>query len=582
MFRRIYHRCITMPVCWVCRCVFRGFLDRLPRMIWAEDDHGTFLWGNALYKKHQNSGYLFKKSRPIWEKGPIHLFSTPPPDDDLFSSSENLVSLPRNAIDHFSAPIAIYNDRQQLIFCNRAYKELTHISDDFLSKKPTISEVLDYLYSSQYFIDPQQISEIKRKQTSFFSNLNHPIEDTEQASRNRTLRKVIYPRPDGGLIFFFEDLSLQLDMEREHQIVLKVQDEAVNHLQEGIVVFGGNNRIRLSNRAFGRLWSLTSAQREEGRHLSDLLEDVRPQCQIEPEVWDVFKHNTLASMADRVHKTGQIQLQHGKLLSFFYAPLPDGGYILSYLDITAKSQIEEALKLHQASQIQSQKDEKALMMQMLSDLREPLHKLTSTTEFLTHGHHTATHTATLTQGLLQAAHSVTQLVCHFVDWIQIEHHEMVLHKNTFSLSTMIKFLRDHIHDDSNQRQVSITEAPNNHVDFYGDEGRIKQIIFSLCSMMTQNPSCQDKVQIYIKSDQKGLYIDLNFFMNFFDINHYMTLDCLNASPKTHAPSMHESLHTKLLKGLISLHHGTVHFHTQKNIGIISCFFPLESSANNQA
>ncbi len=62
----------------------------------------------------------------------------------------------------------------------------------------------------------------------------------------------------------FENLTEQVDLETRYNTLVKVQGETIDHLSEGVAVFGADGRIRLSNPAFRALWGITEAEAEAG------------------------------------------------------------------------------------------------------------------------------------------------------------------------------------------------------------------------------------------------------------------------------------------------------------------------------
>ena len=65
----------------------------------------------------------------------------------------------------------------------------------------------------------------------------------------------------------FENLTEQVSHETRYNTLLQVQGETIDHLSEGVAVFGPDGRIRLSNPAFRALWGITETQAAPGTHI---------------------------------------------------------------------------------------------------------------------------------------------------------------------------------------------------------------------------------------------------------------------------------------------------------------------------
>ena len=60
-----------------------------------------------------------------------------------------------------------------------------------------------------------------------------------------TLRTVRNPHPFGGLLFFYEDVSDRLELERSHNTLEAVQRVTLDNLSQGVAVYGGDGRLKL-------------------------------------------------------------------------------------------------------------------------------------------------------------------------------------------------------------------------------------------------------------------------------------------------------------------------------------------------
>jgi PAS domain-containing protein len=65
-------------------------------------------------------------------------------------------------------------------------------------------------------------------------------------------------------------------LERSYNKLTEVQRETLNNLHEGVAVFGGDGRLRLSNPEFARLWNLAPEDLADRPHVAELIEKTRP------------------------------------------------------------------------------------------------------------------------------------------------------------------------------------------------------------------------------------------------------------------------------------------------------------------
>ena len=107
-----------------------------------------------------------------------------------------------------------------------------------------------------------------------FTSLGAPQQELMHLPDDRTLRVSVAPHPLGGLIFVYEDVTDRLALERSYNTLIEVQRETLDHLNEGIAVFGSDGRLKLSNPAFAAMWKLVARRsRRRAAYQRDRRED---------------------------------------------------------------------------------------------------------------------------------------------------------------------------------------------------------------------------------------------------------------------------------------------------------------------
>ena len=59
---------------------------------------------------------------------------------------------------------------------------------------------------------------------------------------------------------------------KRYNALIRMQSETLDHLNDGVVVFGSDGRLRMSNPAFSRLWDFQEDQLEGEPHVAAVLE----------------------------------------------------------------------------------------------------------------------------------------------------------------------------------------------------------------------------------------------------------------------------------------------------------------------
>jgi PAS domain-containing protein len=138
----------------------------------------------------------------------------------------------------------------------------------FLESKPGNAETARPAARRQKL--PEQLNwKSGRKRRSVYQALDTQS-DLWHLPNGQTLRVFATARPQGGATWVFENLTEQVDLETRYNTLVKVQGETIDHLSEGVAVFGPDGRIKLSNPAFRALWGITEVEAKPGTHIRAL------------------------------------------------------------------------------------------------------------------------------------------------------------------------------------------------------------------------------------------------------------------------------------------------------------------------
>jgi signal transduction histidine kinase len=284
-----------------------------------------------------------------------------------------------DTLDQLTTAVAMFDAAQKLRFHNNAFQTLWGLDAGFLESAPDTGAVLDRLRSDGKL--PEQ-PEWRRWRESMLAIYRQPdaAEHWWHLPDGRTLRVLANPQPKGGAIWVFENLTEKFDMESRYNTMVKVQGETLDHLAEGVVVFGPDGKIRLSNPAFAALWALPDELTAEGAHISS----VKNFCdkQTGESHWKGFVELVTGFDESRQSKSGHIPLLSGAVLAFAQVPLPKGQTMLTFVDVTDSANVERALTerndaLRRADQLKNE-----FVQHVSYELRSPLTNIIGFTELL--------------------------------------------------------------------------------------------------------------------------------------------------------------------------------------------------------
>ncbi|ATN32232.1 alkaline phosphatase [Rhizobium sp. ACO-34A] len=402
---------------------FEALLDAIEQPVWQRDADGRLLWVNHAYSEAVEAGspdQAVRESREVLTsltrekikasvtpESPFHdTVSTAVRGNRTFfdvvdvrgpagscgmaidvSQKEALreelkrtLKSHAETLDHLATPVAIFDGDRRLQFFNQAFVQLWELDHAFLEARPDHAELLDRLRSAHKL--PEQLSwkAWKENTLAVYRSLDTQTE-LWHLPNGQTLRVIASAHPQGGATWVFENLTEQVDLETRYNTLLRVQGETIDHLSEGVAVFGPDGRIQLSNPAFRALWGITEAEARHGTHIRAIETACAPSYD-KPDGWKGFSKIITSFEDERPSSQGTLELYSGLVLDYAVTPLPNAQTMLTFVNITDSVRAERALKEKNEALRKADELKNDFVQHVSYELRSPLTNIIGFTDLL--------------------------------------------------------------------------------------------------------------------------------------------------------------------------------------------------------
>ncbi len=386
-------------------------------------------------------------------------------------------------LENLATAIAIYGPDQRLKFFNTAFAQLWKLDEDWLRTEPGAAELLEMLREKRRLPEYADFPAFKRQRLRLFTSLLDPLEELIYIPDGTTLHSRIAPHPMGGLLFTYDDVTDRLSLERSYNTLIAVQRETLDHLYEGVAVIGSDGRLKLTNPAYSRMWRLTVEDLTDEPHIASITEKTKGFFDHGGD-WPSYRDRLLSRLTSREPRAGRLERTDGSILDYATVPLPDGGVLLSYLDVTDTSRVETALR-ERAEALEAADRLKSEFISSVSyELRTPLNTIIGFAEILANLYFGSLNPRQLEycRGILVSSERLLSIIDDMLDLASIEAGKMSLDLGPVDPRTLVDEVAAVMQDmaRSQDLKLSVEYAAEMPV-LEGDGRRLKQALCNLVS-----------------------------------------------------------------------------------------------------
>ncbi|MEL6093603.1 PAS-domain containing protein [Bartonella schoenbuchensis] len=479
-------------------------------------------------------------------------------------------------LDQISTAVAIFDTHQKLKFCNHAFKVLWPLENSFLESEPSHSLFLEQLREKGLLGEHPDWRAWKEELFKAYQQ----IESDQQIWNlpdGRTVRVIASPHPQGGVTWFYENLTEKIDLERRYNTLIKIQGETLDKLSEGVVVFGTDGRLRLSNPALSKLWSLPYNLLVEGTHITQL----QTHCSTLTvgQEWEQFTKFITGFADKRDAYSGRIDLKNGTIIDYTLVPLPNGQTMLTFVNVTDSVHIARALQERNEALESADRLRNEFVQHVSYELRTPLTNIIGFSDILRdqifgsineRQHEYLGHIQSESNALLNIVNDI-------LDLATLDAGIMELNIKPVNIADAMAQAVARVEEHLNGRYITFSQQISSSLNFIlADATRLHQIFVNILSNAVNFATEESTIEFC--ANKQGDSIVFSVHNEGSDI----PTDILDRIFKRFSSRPHHGgragagLGLSLVKSFVELHGGHVKILTGTGQGTtVKCFFPVQ-------
>lgn len=595
----------------------KGLMEILPNPVWMRNHHGALSWVNSAYAQSvdardadaavaeqrellatrtrekielaHSAGNSFTEETTTVVAGDRRVLNVTDAggadgsagiatdvseNEHIRDELKRIIKNHSDTLDQLTTAVVIFDRDQKLRFYNQAFQKLWDLEAGFLDSAPDNNLVLDRLRSEGKLEEHPEWRKWKNEVLDAYRALE-ASEDWWHLPDGRSIRVVSNPHPNGGVTWVFENMTKQIDLESRYNTAVRVQGETLDNLAEGVVVFGSDGRVRLTNPAFEKLWGLQSGKGAPNTHISEIAAACGALTDESP--WPKIVSSVTGFDDARTEYSGKVQLVTGTILSFAVVPLPNGQVMTTFDDVTDTVNVERALTEKNEALQRADTIKNEFLHHVSYELRSPLTNIIGFTELLLmpdtgplNDRQTEyiNHIGSSSSVLLNTVNDILDLATVDAGIMELEIDEV-------RIGDAVEFAREHCADRLQEHSIELSIDIGENVEpFMADDHRVRQILTNLLSNAANFAPENSTVSLTCSREEDFVVFTVH------DDGPGMPQDVLDSVFKRFEPHRNggrqsgPGLGLAIVKSFVELHGGTVEIDTGVGNGTtVVCRFP---------
>ncbi len=390
----------------------------------------------------------------------------------------------RGALDSISEGFVIYDEEDRIVTCNQAYRD--RYPESAARMLPGV-RFEDFLRGS--LARRQYRSALGREEAWLEERLRRHREASgwveQQLADGRHILITERRMPNGGTAGLRIDVTALKNAEaalRASEHLLHTTFETIN---EGVVVIDAELRIAAANRRLFSLLKIEPATLPIGSHAEKL---VRFCCSLSESEGALLEHSIreeLSRMRQFQPRVEECPLRGETVVEIHDNPLPGGGLVRTYRDITTQKQVEAVLRKAAFHAQEASEAKSEFLASMSHELRTPLNAIIGFSEIMARGLFGPLGDARYNeyaQDIACSGRHLLAIITDILDFAKIESGRERLDENEVDVTALIREAADMLQVLAEKGQVAVTvEGPSHPVRLFVDETKFRQILINLIS-----------------------------------------------------------------------------------------------------
>ncbi|MDB5413566.1 MAG: hypothetical protein JWR10_1901 [Rubritepida sp.] len=474
-------------------------------------------WERLFLGLDRSAPHRMQRSLPDGRR--FDLASDPTPDGGFVISVADITPLVRaeaaaeqragvlkTMLENNTSGIMMYDRHHRLVAFNALAAELTQMPNLGACIGHTLVENLD-LQIRTGNLGADKAGEIQRQRMAALDRTK-PHRNQRVAADGRALIVNSDPSPDGGFVISLTDVTPLARAEAEAARRAEILGVILGNIRHGTALFDPQGILTASNARLGEMLDLPESALRPGISHHALIENLfeRGEYGTGPKaraLADGFQQRPVGAAVRSLR-----QRPNGEILEVVSDPTPDGGWVVTYTDVTEDRKIRAELEAARVAAEAANRAKSRFLATMSHELRTPLNAVIGFSEVL-RGHSTPEQTQEFATAIQEAGRHLLSLIDDILDITRAESGNLPVVLETVSIAPLLEGAARIIGSAVIAGQLRLTmDLPRDLPRLRADERRLRQVLLNLLSNATKFTPAGGEITLSAGLTDAGIYIEV--------------------------------------------------------------------------
>jgi signal transduction histidine kinase len=387
-------------------------------------------------------------------------------------------------LETMSQGYCAFDAELRLVSYNTRYVELLGFDADFVRPGLHMAELLrDLAWRGDF--GAGDMEKIVADRVAFHGGPEKTIEFERVRANGIVLAICRRPMPDGGFITTFTDVTAQRRVQTALTAQSSLLETTLHHMSHGVVVFNANQELVISNDVHRQLLELPPGLAVPGRKFEDILRFNAQRGEYGPGDAEEHVRRRLVAAGRQEHLRREYTRANGVSILVRRAPMPNGGFVITYVDITEQKRAETALIAAKEQAEVANRSKSEFLANVSHELRTPLNAVIGFSEMMRDrmfgalGHHKYEEYA---RDINLSGRHLLSIIEDILDLSKIEAGRIDLHEEPIEIPRAVTNCLSILRARAEAAGVLIvSNVPDDLPHLRGETRKIKQILLNLMS-----------------------------------------------------------------------------------------------------